>query len=182
MAKFITRTMSIALVIMLCVGLNAQNANPNLLKNVSRTERELAQQQSITPVYSSSVSFKAPARARGTNQNEVLNESFPNGTLSPDWLNLDVDGDGRTWRFILASTGGTELNSEGRTDAHSINSGSYYNDVGALTPNNWLITPDMPLGGNTVLTYWVKVIDPLYALDTYGVYVSQGSTDPNDFT
>jgi hypothetical protein len=38
------------------------------------------------------------------------------------------------------------------------------------------------LGGNTVLTYWVKVIDPLYALDTYGVYVSQGSTDPNDFT
>lgn len=182
MVKFITRTICMALVAMLCVGnLSAQNAN-SVLKNVSSAEREMAQKQAAVGGQLQNFASTFAMHPKGVAMEEVLNESFADGTLPSGWTTLDVDNDGYTWRFTFANSGGVQIPSEGRTDAHSINTASYYNDAGALTPDNWLITPKIELGGNTVLTYWVKVIDPLYPSDTYGVYVSTSGTAPSDFT
>jgi len=119
---------------------------------------------------------------RGT---ELLNESFPTGTVPAGWLNLDSDGDGYKWQFELRSNNEPQncppMPSEGRTDAYCINSASYYNCVGPLSPNNWLITPQLELTGNTELTWWVKVFDSGYR-DKYGVFISTTGTNPSDFT
>ncbi|MCL2168049.1 MAG: C10 family peptidase [Lentimicrobiaceae bacterium] len=130
------------------------------------------------------ISWNAPAKG---SRAVILNETFPNGTLPTGWNTLDADGDGYTWQFTIRSNdgvGGTcpPIPSEGRTDAYSINSASYYNCVGSLSPNNWLITPQLQLVSNSQLTYWVRAIDEDYASDHYGVYISTTGTNPNNFS
>ncbi|MCL2435417.1 MAG: choice-of-anchor J domain-containing protein [Lentimicrobiaceae bacterium] len=117
---------------------------------------------------------------RGT---ELLNESFPTGTVPAGWLNIDADGDGWKWQFELYANTAPfpPMPSEGRTDAYCINSASYYNGIGPLSPNNWLITPQLELTGNTELTWWIKVFDAGYR-DKYGVFISTTGTNPSDFT
>lgn len=97
--------------------------------------------------------------------------------LAECWQNIDNDGDGNSWR------------SEEATDekpAHSGNfsytSESYINYVGALTPDNWLITPALaiPAEGAT-LAWWVAAQDPNYPADHYEVKVSTSAT-MNTFT
>ena len=51
-----------------------------------------------------------------------------------------------------------------------MNSQSYINYVGALTPDNWLITPAFVGGGE--LTFYMAGQDPAYAAEPIGVYVS----------
>ena len=51
-------------------------------------------------------------------------------------------------------------------------SASYIINVGALTPNNWLITPAIMLSNNATLTFWVSVQDINYSAEHYGVYVT----------
>jgi hypothetical protein len=60
-------------------------------------------------------------------------------------------------------------------------SASYDNDTGkALTPDNWMISPEVSLGG--VLSFWACGQDASYAAEVFGVYVCEGSsTDPADF-
>ena len=48
---------------------------------------------------------------------------------------------------------------------------SYSNDASAaLSPDNWLITPQVPLGGSVVVN--AKGQDSSYASEVFGVYVS----------
>lgn len=123
----------------------------------------------------------APAPvANGITGTVILEETFTNGTLPDGWTTLDMDEDGYTWQFTFPLSGGEETNSSGREDDHSINSASFYNDNNVLSPNNYLITPQLSLGRNSELTYWVKVIDDDF-LDHYGVYISTTGTNPEDF-
>jgi hypothetical protein len=181
-------TICIVAILALCIGsLNAQN-NASALKNVSAAERAIAQKAAeatvTTPVSSSFAAIGPVAMPSMLVPQEILNESFTSGTLPAGWLNLDVDGDTKKWQFELYGNVPPfpPMPCEGRTDAYSINSASYYNGVGALSPNNWLITPGLAFGTTTALTYWVKVIDPGYPADHYGVYVSTTGTNPSDFT
>ena len=52
-------------------------------------------------------------------------------------------------------------------------SASYVNNIGALTPNNWMISPEVQLGGT--LTLWAKGTDTNDFAEKLGVYVYQGS-------
>jgi len=97
-----------------------------------------------------------------------------------EWTLVDKDGDGFNWEYY--NNDGLET---GRMTAHEGNglvaSASYDNDTGkALTPDNWMISPEVSLGG--VLSFWACGQDASYAAEVFGVYVCEGSsTDPADF-
>ena len=79
-----------------------------------------------------------------------LTNGFPDG-----WFAVDYDGDGYNW---TAADG-------------FVYSESYSNDANnALNPDNWLITPQVPLGGSVVIN--AKGQDSNYPSEVFGVFVS----------
>lgn len=96
------------------------------------------------------------------------------------WLFYDVDGDGYGWDFTSKYPGTGDINPIG---PNSIGSASYINDHGVLTPDNWMITPELaiPAEGAT-LRYKVGAGDPDYFEDNYSVLVSTSGAEVTDFT
>ena len=81
-----------------------------------------------------------------------------------DWVVLDEDGDGFNWEYI---------NFDGVV-AHSgiacVSSASYDNaSYAALTPDNWLVSPWLPLHGS--FAFYACGQDPSYAAEVFGVYI-----------
>lgn len=123
----------------------------------------------------------------GTFENTVViggNRGNRDGSLTWDfegtfdgWTTIDADGDGYNWEIASESM---EV-----IDAHSgsdlLFSESYNNDLGsALTPDNWLISPQVPLGGT--FTMWAGAQDADYPQDHFGIFLSTTSnTDPDSF-
>ena len=106
-------------------------------------------------------------------QNLPFYEDFET-ELSECWIILDEDGDGYSW---------TNYGMEAYEGDGCISSASYINDIGALEPDNWLITPALSIpsqGAN--LTFYVVAQDAGYAAEHYGVYVSTSGTAPSNFT
>ena len=93
---------------------------------------------------------------------------------------LDNDGDGFNWQYF--NNTGLET---GRMTAYEgeglIASASYDNDSKtALTPDNWLISPEVTLGG--ALSFWAAGQDTNYPAEKFGVYVCVGTpSGPADF-
>ena len=117
---------------------------------------------------------------------EEASWNFDQSTLD-GWTTIDADGDGYNW--ILGSTvGGVYLVADATLAGQGYNSsqdlvvsGSYSNVVGALTPDNYLVSPKVQLGG--AITFWAKGQDVNYAAETFGVAVSTASnTNASDFT
>lgn len=110
-----------------------------------------------------------------TTNSRSVSEGFEDGFLPPCWTQIDADGDGQGW--FLYSLEGTAY--EGMNSAASA---SWTNGT-ALTPDNYLVSPQLTIGSNEELTFYVAAQDTLYAEETYGVFVSTtGNTDPADFT
>lgn len=113
-------------------------------------------------------------------------EGFEAETLPPaGWSMIDNDGDGINWDSqLVAGDGITWANIEGRNSVHAMGSASFRNDVGALSPDNWLITPplNIPNTGNYALKYWVGAVDGSYYNDHYEVMISTTGTNIGDFT
>ncbi|MBR4739259.1 MAG: C10 family peptidase [Bacteroidales bacterium] len=88
------------------------------------------------------------------------------------WTVLDADGDGYSWML-----GGPGISGY-------MGSASYINGVGPLSPDNWLITPQMQFtAGNTYHLNWsISALDDDYAAEHYGVYVSTTGTATSNFT
>ncbi|GEM_PF-1108940 len=81
------------------------------------------------------------------------------------WILYDYDGDGNNWAYTY--------NSNTTTDA-CLYSASYINGTGALTPDNWAISPEVTLGGTLKFKARTNGYD-----ETLGVYVIQGEiTNP----
>ena len=81
------------------------------------------------------------------------------------WYWLDEDGDGNEWQWML---GAVEMNiPEGEG---MMNSQSYINYVGPVTPDNWLVSPVFEAG--TQVSFMMVGQDPAYAAEYIGVYVS----------
>ena len=124
----------------------------------------------ITP-YSATLSWSDyqenyDVRYRG----RVFYEGFDRGIPST-WTTIDADGDGYNWeqyRFGIDNT-------------TCAGSASYLvGGVGALTPNNWLISPQIDLGG--FLEVWVKGQDSHTYDEYYTIYVSTSGKEIADFT
>lgn len=109
------------------------------------------------------------------NAQYLLNEGFedPNMSLPTGWTVIDNDGDGNNW-YVLnnsqSSQGGFNVHSG---DGH-ITSASY--SGAALTPDNWLITPQINLTSNSTLTFWMAGQDPSWAAEYFSVYVATSPT------
>ncbi len=117
-------------------------------------------------------------RYRTAGQSDTYFEGFEYGLASGEfptesgWTALDADGDGYTW-YIFTPDDNTN---QYVFDASCITSASYMG--AALTPDDWLISPQLKLGGT--LSFQVRGQDPSYADEHYTVYVSTG--DPTDVT
>ena len=59
-------------------------------------------------------------------------------------------------------------------------SASYLNKVGPLNPDNWLVTPQIQLGG--LVKFWMRGQDDNDFKEHFAVYVSTTGTDVADFT
>ncbi|MBO4488492.1 MAG: choice-of-anchor J domain-containing protein [Bacteroidales bacterium] len=110
-------------------------------------------------------------------QVSFLNEDFEGATVPAGWTAIDADGDGYNW--VSSTTVGT-------FNAHSgsacITSASYVNYVGALTPDNWLITPQLAVSAGDSVSFWYRGQDASYSAEVFGVYVSTTGTATTDFT
>ncbi|MBR3299132.1 MAG: DUF2436 domain-containing protein [Clostridia bacterium] len=89
---------------------------------------------------------------------------------------LDQDGDGNNWMWCYGAEYSEHNYHEG---LGFMASESYINYVGALTPDNWMVTPEF---NGTQLTFWAAGQDPSYAAEYLGVFVSTdgGSTWSNE--
>lgn len=91
------------------------------------------------------------------------------------WTLVDADGDGGNW----FTTSGYS-----HSGSMSVASASYDNNVGPLTPNNWLISPAISLPANSQiqLSWFAKGLDASDFAEYYSVYVSTTGDAPADFT
>ena len=94
------------------------------------------------------------------------------------WTFVDSDGDGYGWtnEFLV----GDDYAHGGE---YFMGSASYYNNVGALNPDDWMISPSIvvPAGGLT-LSWYAAAQDASYPNEYYAVYVSTTGSSTTDFT
>ena len=101
----------------------------------------------------------------GEGGNAVLfSEDFEDVDKLGDWMLIDADGDDNYWNYSdqFASHSGIGV----------LFSQSYDNNTGALTPDNWVITPGIELASSdNYVSFWVTGQDPEWNSEHYGVYV-----------
>lgn len=101
-------------------------------------------------------------------------ETFDVSGIPSGWTMIDNDGDGNVWENAI------DLLGEGygyNGSAGCVLSKSYDNNTGALTPDNYLITPQITLGAGATLTFAVTGQDASWCNEHYSVLVS--TTDPS---
>ena len=104
---------------------------------------------------------------------------FEDSSQFNEFMVVDNDEDGFNWGYnnnndsvmLLSPHSGTGL----------VYSESYHNDTyTALTPDNYLVSPEVTLGG--ALSLWARGQDASYAAEKFGVYVCVGEvTGPESF-
>ena len=93
------------------------------------------------------------------------------------WTSVDADGDGYGWRV------GSELMSgvAGHNSSEDfVFSQSYDNSYGVLYPDNYLVSPQVQLGG--LVRFYACAQDAGYAAEHFGLAVSTTNTNPSSFT
>jgi hypothetical protein len=100
-------------------------------------------------------------------------ENFEGGVIPADWGNVDQDGDTYSWDVwdVFVHSG-----------LYSACSFSWNSSVGALTPDNWLISPANDLGDTPELSFWAGGSDPNFAAEHFEVRISTVDQDPASFT
>lgn len=97
------------------------------------------------------------------------NQGFENGL--DGWTSVDSDGDGFGWDIV------TSNNESGNYSTHNgvtaIASASWDGEAGALTPDNWLISPAFTLGEGLSLVWYDAAQDADYPADHYTVLISR---------
>jgi hypothetical protein len=103
------------------------------------------------------------------NRNEsalLIDESFEEG-IPEGWNIIDADGDGRNWDLASELMGNYYYPHTGND---MICSESYGTSVGPLYPDNYIVTPQVELGGT--FSFWACAQDSEYAAEHFGVAVS----------
>ena len=103
-------------------------------------------------------------------------ETFDNG-IPANWATIDADGDGYSFEL------GTEPEFSGYNGGNCVISASYINEIGALTPDNYLVTPLMHIVDGSVFGFFACAQDSNYPTEHFGVAISFTSqTDASTFT
>lgn len=118
-----------------------------------------------------SISWDAPTRTKAT----LIDEDFQNG-IPMGWTLIDADGDGHDW-VINQELGYPGIDG---VNTYCARSASYANFVGPLTPDNYLVTPELDLPQGGVLIYWVSVASNEDPNEHYSVVASMDSPTLNN--
>ena len=106
-------------------------------------------------------------------------ESCSHGELPAGWTALDADGDGHSWfAYDYTKALYDDNGNPNAFDKMCVESESYHE--APLTPDNWLISPQVPLEGK--LSLWAKGVDPQWAAEHFAIYLSTTGKDVADFT
>ena len=116
----------------------------------------------------------------GTGSGDTFTVDFESG-LPTGWTVIDANNDGWTW--CLTSAIPTTWTYYGsltldwyHNGSNAICSGSYINGVGALTPDEYLVSPQVTLGSGSTFSFWAAATDASYPADHFGVFVSDNGT------
>ena len=114
---------------------------------------------------------KAPNRAATTITWDFEEQSDLDG-----WSIYDSDGDGDNWGWYDGTQYQTTWNCH---SGYGVMYSQSYNPAtgAALTPDNWLISPEVTLGGS--LTLWAIGQDANYAEEKFSIMVYEGSSFSN---
>ena len=105
-------------------------------------------------------------------EGDEIEEGFEAAFPPEGWLDIDNNGDGYSWQAY-------EYDPHSGTYAAGSSS---WPDQNPVTPDNWLITPALALGGAEELTFWTATQDPAYPAEHYSVKLSTTGTNVSDFT
>ncbi|MBR4487416.1 MAG: choice-of-anchor J domain-containing protein [Bacteroidales bacterium] len=100
-------------------------------------------------------------------------EDFENGL--GNFTTIDNDGDGYNWHTYSGNT--DNYGNPTSLDYQHVTSASY--DGYALTPDNWLVSPLVELGGS--LSVWLRGQDPEWAAEHFAIYLSTSGNTVSDF-
>ena len=114
-------------------------------------------------------------------QGDTFSVDFEGNSLPAGWNVIDGNNDGYTWCLTSAiPTTWTYYASLTLDWYHSgtnaICSGSYINGVGAISPDEYLVSPQVNLANGSQLSFWVAATDANYPADHFGVFVSNNGT------
>ena len=116
-----------------------------------------------------------------------IQESFENSQFPPlGWTLIDADGDTVNWiQWNIVVAGGPGFGHISHTGQNSAVSQSYRNPPtpGALTPDNYLITPQIVLPDveSATLKFYVWTLLHQHPIETLSVLISTDTIDPEDF-
>jgi hypothetical protein len=141
----------------------------NVKQSTAAQPVDVAAQKSGSNV---TLTWSAPTSAGS----KEVTEDFEDGLNG--WTTIDSDGDGYNWAHFANVEGQTGYSAH--SGASGVNSASYVNNVGALHPDNWLISPLAVLNGT--FSFWAVGQDANYAAEHFAVFVSTTSaTDLSTF-
>ena len=113
-------------------------------------------------------------------QGDSFSVDFEAG-MPAGWNVIDGNNDGWTWCMTsnIPSTwtyyAGMSLDWY-HNGTNAICSGSYINGVGALTPDEYLVSPQVTLAAGSTFSFYAAATDASYAADHFGVFVSDNGT------
>ena len=106
-----------------------------------------------------------------------FSQNFNNSVLPEGWTTIDADGDGYNWVLTNQMAAyGYSSNNDGHYGTVGMTSGSYHGSVGALTPDNYLVTPKVNLVQGSTFSFWACAQDASYPAEHFGVFVSDNGT------
>ncbi len=161
-------------------GYDTYNENNVVVEDLDGEEFDIELEETLISVVTGSgqvdgndiyLTWMAPGQGGG----EDFSENFEDGAIPTGWTVLDEDGDTYSWEIVDSEMGAHDSD-------YAIGSASYINGVGALSPDNWLITPQVEIGANSSLSFWVAAQDADWPQEHYVVRVSTSGASPNDFT
>ena len=113
---------------------------------------------------------------------QTLSYSFE--TDLDQWTTIDANNDGHVWYHSLQANEHEVDPVEGHTGTGYICSESFCNAFSALTPDDYIVSPEKIVATPTSkITFWASAQDAAYAAEHFGVAVStDGNTSADDFT
>ena len=113
---------------------------------------------------------------------QTLSYSFE--TDLDQWTTIDGNNDGHVWYHSLQANEHEVDPVEGHTGTGYICSESFCNAFSALTPDDYIVSPEKIVATPTSkITFWASAQDAAYAAEHFGVAVStDGNTSADDFS
>lgn len=126
------------------------------------------------------VAMKSAKTAGDTVATFPWSEGFEAGSVPAGFTFVDGDNDGYGWD--VSNFGETTNGNNG--SQYVIASASYINNIGALTPDNWMILPSFTIPANSdfELSWYEKGQDANYASEFYSVYITTAGRSVANFT